>query len=838
MKYISNALASALLATLLIGCGSSEPVATPKTVSIAGVASDDLIVNGIVKAYGANDASKTLLDSGRTSRIDGSYILDVIYNGVVVVEVTCDGASQMLTPSGAKIDCAPNLELHSAAAVTPTSGSTKVNISPLTEAVVQRMETLGNADIKPEHLETASDNIEDMFGVNPIEDNPLEGDYSGIIASFHDLAEATAGKTITDVINEVAEDLKDGEAGDSNLTKGLAQEMQDQNLTNGIADNNGTFDPVVNALAFTSDELVGHTFFLVENGDFGKFDINATHTKWTSMFDETDYDTDIYTIEDNKFRFSDGSMVERIVKTEDYSVLRIIDDGESVNVYMFNDEAKAKAKIAQLSANFSQVVQDLQTDSKKSHAGFELTSLTTTIVDNALVVVVKSKGDIQDALDTVANTPDYANILWININNYYEFGLMSNGEHYMQRNIRTDGAFEGEINGTVAGYSHHLLPDNKGVVLHVPLSSLERIEDITTGALIVSAEVGEDDTTINAEGEDGDENSYDKIETFVSLKTVLATSAMFANKTFYSQWMEDTGVVYNKIQTTTTDVNATEQSGNQVTVSNGTYTIENGKVSLVMDDGNFLLSVLDIKADHLVVMYEDDEGVGIEWWSFAKPAGFPSFVEGVNSAPEIAMGFSPVTMIGFPLPMDMVDFSDSDGDALTFGVVSVPQHGILQINNQIAVTGETIDMASIQGVVYIPADDFNGTVTSEINASDGVDTATQVVTITALDENNTAAISTTELNGKTFYIADEDENGAMQFLRADFNATDIRVDGVAVLPYTVTDDKVVSITDETPADSQDTYVLAKTDRFWTVAATYGSGDKVIEYWFLQSPVAP
>ena len=839
---------ASLLTFVMIGCGgSSEPTEVVKNIQLKGVASDDLIVNGIVKAYGANDSSKTILDEGRTSNTDGSYILDVAYDGVIVVEVTCDSASRMLTPSGNKIDCAPNLELHSAAAVTPTSGSVKVNISPLTEAVVQRMETLGSADIKPEHLQTASQNIKDMFGVDPVVDNPLEGDYSGIIASFHEVAKNTTGKTITDVINEIAEDLKDGEAGDSNLTKGLAQKMKDQNLTNNIADNNGTFDPVTNALAFTSDELVGHTFYLVENVDFGKLEVNATHTKWTNMLNEDEYDTNPYVIEDGKLKFADGSTIERFVKTANYSVVRPV--GESINIFLFDSENAAKSKISQLSANFAQEVQDSQTDSKKSHTGFELTSLTTTIVDDELVIKVKTKGDIQNALDTVANTTDYANILWIGINNYYEFGLMAGGSHYMVKQVRADGEFEGEINGTVAGYTYSLLPGNKGVELYVPLASLDRIDNIFTSTLIVRAEVAEDDTTDNEEGEENDENSYDKIETFVTLKTIPITHDMFDNKTFYNSWIEDGQTVYNKIQTSATDINSTEQKGDQITPNNGTFTISNGKVHAVMDDGNSELSVLDLKADHVTVMYKGDNEIGIEPWYFAKPAGFPSFIQGEgNHAPTISLVYPPITLAGISLPMKMVDFNDSDQDALTMGITSLPSSGTLQVNGENAAVGQTIALSNLQSVVYIPTDDFNGTVTSEINVTDGIDTATKEVNITVLDKSNTLSIPT--LDGKTFYTRNTNDDNSINYNKVDFNTTHITVviknftvadvNETVVIPYEISSDSKVLTTDEEGTDDDMTaYLLKIVDlpdrKLWKFGAEYDNGDKSIEIWYTSKP---
>jgi hypothetical protein len=827
----------------MMGCGgSSDPSQqNDDKIKINGIASDDLIVNGVVKAYGANDVSKTVLDEGRTSNTDGSYTLDVVYDGVVVVEVICDSASKMLTPTGNRIDCAPDLKLHSAAAVKPTSGAVKVNVSPLTEAVVKRMETLGTSSVAPEHLVEASEDIEEMFGVDPIADSPLEGDYSNIIASFHALDENLTDKSITDIINDIADDLKDGKAGDSEIISDLAKKMKEKNLINNIADNNGTFDPEVNTLDFSSDELIGHTFYVVENVDYGQLDFNATHTKWTSMFNTDEYDIGSYVIENGKLKFADGSMIERFVKTDSYSVVR--PTGKDINIFIFDSEDAAEAKISQLSANFFQEVQDSQTDNKKSHKGFELTSLKTTIVDNKLVIEVKTKGDIQNALDTVANTPNYANILWIEINDYYEFGLMANGDHYMQKLIRTDGEFVGENEGVVAGYTYRLLSGNKGVELSVPLSSLDRIDNILTSTLMVRAEVGEDDMTVNAEGEENDENIYDTIESFVQLKTIPITSTMFANKIFYNSWIDNGQIVYGKIQTTATDINATEQKGNLITNNNGTYTISNGKVSAVMDDGNSELSVLSVKSDHVIVLYQgqSEQEIGIEPWYFSKPSGFPSFIQGEgNHAPTISIAYPPITLEGIPLDMKMIGFNDLDQDDLTMGVMSLPSNGKLQINGSDAVVGQTISLNQIQSVMYLSNNDFNGTVTSEINVTDGIDTAIRDINITVLNKNSTLSITTNMLNNKTFYNKNINENDeSIEYFKLDFNTTHVIIDKVTVLSNISGEDtenleyninnKILQF-----GDSK-LYLLKNIDRLWKFGAEYNDEDKSIEVWYTNKP---
>ncbi|HIP60761.1 MAG TPA: hypothetical protein EYH01_10080, partial [Campylobacterales bacterium] len=150
-------LVGALAVFLMVGCGgSSDPKKPAPTASLHGVAVDDLIVNGVVEAYAASDTSNVLA-TGRTHATDGSYTLNVSYDGVVVVKVTCDASSLMKNPAdGTTKACVSGLELHSAVAVTPTSSSVKVNISPLSELMVRQMNQNGTT---VENLESAQNNI-------------------------------------------------------------------------------------------------------------------------------------------------------------------------------------------------------------------------------------------------------------------------------------------------------------------------------------------------------------------------------------------------------------------------------------------------------------------------------------------------------------------------------------------------------------------------------------------------------------------------------------------------------------------------------------------------------
>lgn len=253
-------LVGALAVFLMVGCGgSSDPKEPAPTASLHGVAVDDLIVNGVVEAYAASDTSNVLA-TGRTHATDGSYTLNVSYDGVVVVKVTCDASSLMKNPAdGTTKACVSGLELHSAVAVTPTSSSVKVNISPLSELMVRQMNQNGTT---VENLESAQNNIGLMFGLDPVAESPVDHDaYSDIIGAIHAMADSDNSKTILDIIDDISADLKDGEAGnDGDISARLADAMDDAGVSNNLTNGDGTYTPPANGGSM-SDIAQSKAFF-------------------------------------------------------------------------------------------------------------------------------------------------------------------------------------------------------------------------------------------------------------------------------------------------------------------------------------------------------------------------------------------------------------------------------------------------------------------------------------------------------------------------------------------------------------------------------------------------
>lgn len=251
---LSALVFGALLAMNGCGGGGGDTGSTPvSSQSISGVAVDDLILNGVVKA---KDPSGNLLASGRTSDNDGTYKVNVNYTGVLLVNVTCDENSTMYNPD-TKIEtaCGADVNLNSLGTVTAGTDLT-LNISPLTEIVYQRAEALAGGDISnvdASDVEDARTEIGLMFSVDPLADDPTADTYADIIGTIHTLADADPSTSVIDITNSLAEELADGEAdgtADATLST-LVEVMADENLTNNLVDTNGTYLPPENPAALS-----------------------------------------------------------------------------------------------------------------------------------------------------------------------------------------------------------------------------------------------------------------------------------------------------------------------------------------------------------------------------------------------------------------------------------------------------------------------------------------------------------------------------------------------------------------------------------------------------------
>ncbi len=226
---------------LFIGCGGNGDKSSKNIIQISGVAVDDLILGGMIKVYDASNDSKVLAKS-RTDENTGTYLLNVKHDGAIIVEVTCDEKSKILDSSnGEKKPCNQELKLRSAAIITPNTKNVKVNITPLSEFVVRQIKA--NDIMTKEKFESAQNSIGEMFGFDPIGEDPLQNrQYMKVIESFHEMAKRE-NSSVLHVIDEIGSDLEDGEMGDDNpeLAKKFANIMKKNGISNNLTKNDGIY---------------------------------------------------------------------------------------------------------------------------------------------------------------------------------------------------------------------------------------------------------------------------------------------------------------------------------------------------------------------------------------------------------------------------------------------------------------------------------------------------------------------------------------------------------------------------------------------------------------------
>ncbi len=243
MNKIIMSITTLFLLSMLSSCGSSSSSRTttaPVTSLIKGIAVDDLILNGIITA---NTIKQQKLNSTRTSTKDGTYELIIDdYIGVVIVEASCDKDSELRSIVGVITPCPLDIRLRTIANAGGRSTPIITNISALTEAIYQRAVVLsGGITVTVSAYEQARAEIGEMFGVDPINDDPQEGNYQEIIEAFNSVAETT-DQSVQDVVTTFAIDASDGSLSHV-ISQEIAQAITDRNISNNIADSNGTYTP-------------------------------------------------------------------------------------------------------------------------------------------------------------------------------------------------------------------------------------------------------------------------------------------------------------------------------------------------------------------------------------------------------------------------------------------------------------------------------------------------------------------------------------------------------------------------------------------------------------------
>ncbi|QCT93680.1 hypothetical protein FE773_00285 [Caminibacter mediatlanticus TB-2] len=228
MKKFSLIASAFLLGSFFIGCGggsSSSTSTTTETVTVEGTVVDDLIANGIVDIY---DQSGNLLKTVRTDE-NGTYTANLTnYQGVVITKVYCDENSKFVE-SNETCDINSSFPLQSANIVKDQT-KVAVNVSPVSTVMVALAEQNGGINentIKESKIKTAY-----MFGIDPVEVQPTEGIYNQIIEAFHKIANEN-NQSVVEITKELISDMNDNIVGDdTNITKELAQELNQTIETN------------------------------------------------------------------------------------------------------------------------------------------------------------------------------------------------------------------------------------------------------------------------------------------------------------------------------------------------------------------------------------------------------------------------------------------------------------------------------------------------------------------------------------------------------------------------------------------------------------------------------
>jgi len=318
--------------------------------------------------------------------------------------------------------------------------------------------------------------------------------------------------------------------------------------------NAGTVDFIANDVVgeFYSEEFVRITFAPVSQG------ASSGSVSFLSLVNAEDQNfTTSYSIEAGKLLVAqaDGNVTTLSLlesSTADMMVIRNEDDNSTEKVY--TSQAAFLASLVSFDGTQSTVI-DLDNDSTGTGDGKEILQMSVRVdsTANTLVVDLLNAGSIVDELNSTAPV-GYSNIVWIDINNYLEFGIMidGNGElaPYLNKDIYTDGEFTNGIPETNYSYSGVGTLDPT-LSLTIPLELLN-----TQEYLFVKAEVAIDENNeFNSTVEVQDDYTYDAVvfggiwNPFPDVNTTTPSdanlTAMIAGQTLYGiQAYESNGSLY------------------------------------------------------------------------------------------------------------------------------------------------------------------------------------------------------------------------------------------------------------------------------------------------------
>lgn len=264
----------------------------------------------------------------------------------------------------------------------------------------------------------------------------------------------------------------------------------------------------------TKSMLEGKTFYLDDVNEISTLTFNNNQITWSVLFSNEGDSPSTYQVANNEIIIENEEEPIKFIKEESDKLIFSIGNERIILFKTMNDLKNS----LEASIPNNGLVIDPTNDSKDSnvqHDGFELTSLKTEIVNDNLVITVKAKGNILEALQTTPRA-GFGNILWISISNDYEFGLMSNGKDYLTKN-HWDSNHNWQSYDNQVQVTHNTVVSNNSVKITLALSEFST-EIRNFEYIHVGVQMADDHNDPDGYDESTDEEHiFDEISTVVKV---------------------------------------------------------------------------------------------------------------------------------------------------------------------------------------------------------------------------------------------------------------------------------------------------------------------------------
>ena len=360
----------------------------------------------------------------------------------------------------------------------------------------------------------------------------------------------------------------------------------------------GTVEGVVDEgsnTTLTSNLLVGKTFYVFD-GEISTVSFTETSMIWDALFSNDDGNNS-YSIANNGIIVQDDDDEVHVSFVREESDRLLFELGEKSIIFYKTLSAFQTYLETLIPSNGIKTDPDNDSVNRNvANDGFELTSLKTEIVNNTLVIEVKAKSSILNAIKTTPRA-NFNNILWVTISNDYEYGLMADG-HYMRKD-HYDANHEWQWGTEVSEYTSEILSD--GVKITLPLSALsQEIKDL--GYLNIGVEIADDhDDAVGADETEDEEHMFDTIESMVKIPMSTGgntVTELLAGKTVYGVSEDNTMITalsFNSGMTAISGENASDTwTDSIVNVTDTTITSRD-------ESGDFVITLVEATVDYLVI---------------------------------------------------------------------------------------------------------------------------------------------------------------------------------------------------------------------------------------------